>query len=109
MLFAERAKHKANYLRGIAEKGWVAAPLSDALTWHRRSGAVKERRRRRMTQDSDANEQEVADLRLFEEARRALQSFTATKEELSWRITHHQKIADKTRKAIENSHLLPHR
>ena len=54
-----------------------------------------------MTQRNDANEQEVAELRLFEEARRALQSFTAAKDELSWRITHHLKTADKTRKAIE--------
>ena len=44
---------------------------------------------------------EVAELRLFEEARGALQNFTATKEELAWRITHHLKTADKTRKAIE--------
>ena len=54
-----------------------------------------------MTQGSDTREQEVAELRLFEEARRALQHFTAAKEELLWRITHRLKTADKTRKAVE--------
>ena len=54
-----------------------------------------------MTQGSDTREQEVAELRLFEEARRALQSFTAAKEELLWRITHRLKTADITRKAVE--------
>ena len=54
-----------------------------------------------MTQGSDTREQEVAELGLFEEARRALQSFTAAKEELLWRITHRLKTADKTRKAVE--------
>ena len=51
--------------------------------------------------ESGATEQEAAELRLFEEARRALRAFTATKEELLWRITHRLKTADKTRKAIE--------
>ena len=45
--------------------------------------------------------QETADLAVFEQARTALRLFTATKEELRWRITHHLKTADKTRKAIE--------
>ena len=54
-----------------------------------------------MTQGIETREQEIAELRLFEEARGALQNFTATKEELAWRITHHLKTADKTRKAIE--------
>ena len=44
---------------------------------------------------------ETADLALFEQARTALRLFTATKEELRWRITHHFKTTDKTRKAIE--------
>ena len=54
-----------------------------------------------MTQGSDTREQEVAELRLFEEARRALQSFTAAKEELLWRITHRLKTVDKRRKTVE--------
>ena len=33
--------------------------------------------------------EETADLALFEQARTALRLFTATKEELRWRITHH--------------------
>ena len=33
--------------------------------------------------------QVTADLALFEQARTALRLFTATKEELRWRITHH--------------------
>ena len=45
--------------------------------------------------------QETVNLALFEQARTALRLFTATKEELRWRITHHLKTADKTRKAIE--------
>ena len=54
-----------------------------------------------MTQGIETREQEIADLKLFEEARGALQNFTATKEELAWRVTHRLKTADKTRKAIE--------
>ena len=53
-----------------------------------------------MTQGSDTREQEVAELRLFEEARRALQSFTAAKKELLWRITHILKTSDKLRQTI---------
>ena len=51
--------------------------------------------------ESGTTEQEAAELRLFEEARSALRAFTATKEELLWRITHRLKTADKTRKAVE--------
>ena len=51
--------------------------------------------------ESGTTEQEAAELRLFEEARRALRAFTATKEELLWRITHRLKTADNTRKAVE--------
>ena len=54
-----------------------------------------------MTQGSDTREQDVAELRLCEEARRALESITAAKEELLWRITHRLKTADNTRKAVE--------
>ena len=54
-----------------------------------------------MTQGIETCEQEIVDLKLFEEARGALQNFTATKEELAWRVTHRLKTADKTRKAIE--------
>ena len=53
-----------------------------------------------MTDDSDATAQETADLELFEEARTALQSFTASKEELLWRITHILKTSDKLRQTI---------
>ena len=49
------------------------------------------------------NSQETADLALFEQARTALRGFTATKEELLWRITHHFKTADKKRKAVERN------
>ncbi|MBP61109.1 MAG: hypothetical protein CMJ62_06235 [Planctomycetaceae bacterium] len=45
--------------------------------------------------------EETADIALIEQARKALQGFTATKEELIWRITHQLKTADKTRKAVE--------
>ena len=50
---------------------------------------------------ASASVQENADLALFEQARAALQGFAAVKEELLWRITHHLKTSDKTRKAIE--------
>ena len=53
-----------------------------------------------MTQGSDTCEREVAELRRFEEAHRALQSFTAAKEELLWRITHILKTSDKLRQTI---------
>ena len=53
-----------------------------------------------MAQGIEPREQEVAELRLFEEARRALQSFTAAKEELLRRITHRLRMADKLRQAI---------
>jgi len=50
---------------------------------------------------ASASEKVSAELALFEQARTALQGFTATKEELLWRITHRLKTADKTRKAID--------
>ena len=47
-----------------------------------------------------AREDETAELALFEQARTALQGFTASRYELLWRITHRLKTADKTRQTI---------